>query len=71
MREMTAVYCTDMDGGKLHRGDRALCMALPERQPVLVRITEILDGGKVKADNGHITAIVPGDSCILQTACSN
>lgn len=69
MRDIMTAYCTDMDGGEIHKGDRALCLALPERQPVLVRITEILEGGRVKADNGQITAIVPGESCILQTAC--
>lgn len=66
MRVMTAEYCRDMDGGELRRGDRAVCLALPERQPVLVRIMETFRDGSVKAYNGRIEAIVPGESCILE-----
>lgn len=55
-----------MDGGELHMGDQVVCLALPERQPVLARIVEIFGDGRVLADNGLITAIVPGESCMLQ-----
>lgn len=58
--------CRDMDGAMILRGDRAICFALPERQPCIVRILEILDSGRVRATNGRMESVVPSDSCILQ-----
>lgn len=61
------ICCRDMDGMTILRGDRAICFALPEKQPCIVRILDILDSGRVRATNGRLESVVPADSCILQS----
>ena len=66
MRDHKSICCRDMDGAMILRGDRAICFALPEKQPCIVRILEILDSGRVRATNGRMESVVPSESCILQ-----
>lgn len=69
MRELkndASLYCRDMDGTVIHAGDSAVCLALPERQPCLVRILKITSLNSVEVSNGRVEMRVPSESCILR-----
>ncbi|MCM1296567.1 MAG: hypothetical protein NC311_13605 [Muribaculaceae bacterium] len=66
MRNSVMLYCRDMDGEKIYKGDRAVCFALPRSQPCVVQILDIVDDGHIRADNGNLKKVVPAESCILQ-----
>ena len=55
-----------MEGHAVHEGDRAVCLALPESEPCVVRVIAILGSGRVRVTNGRTDREVPTDSCILQ-----
>lgn len=61
-----SLYCRDMDGSVIHAGDEAVCLALPEKQPCLVRIVKITSLNSVEVDNGRVEMRVPSESCILR-----
>ena len=58
--------CVDMDGEVIRAGDRAICLALPEKQPCVVKVLEVTPQGKLKVSNGRVFDGISGAACILQ-----
>lgn len=61
-----SAQCVDMDGEIIRAGDRAICLALPEKQPCVVEILEVTGPGRLRVSNGRVFDGIASMSCILQ-----
>ena len=62
----SSLKCRDANGRPIHAGDKAVCLALPERQPCLVEILKVTSLNSVEVSNGRIELRVPSESCVVR-----
>lgn len=60
--------CRGMDGRDMFAGDKAVCLALPKKEPALVVIRAITEDGKAVVWNGRIERAVDPEACIPSRA---